>query len=512
MQRPLIRTTVAAAILAVFAGGAWTLSNHEARAQIGRADPVVVAAADTNASAALSSAVSTPTGTAPIARARAVSLDFSPIVETYGPAVVNISVTGKADSDEAQAASQQIPGMSPDDPFYQFFRQFGGPQFRRGPQQGAPMVRGEGSGFIVSADGIILTNAHVVDKAQVVTVKLTDRREFRAKVLGVDKMTDVAVIKIEAKDLPTVRLGNPSQTKVGEPVLAIGSPFGFENTATSGIVSAKGRALPDDNYVPFIQTDVAVNPGNSGGPLFNEEGEVIGINSQIYTRSGGYQGLSFAIPIDVATKVQQQLVAHGKVVRSRLGISIQEVNQSLAEAFGLKRPMGALVSAVESGGPADKAGVQIGDVIVGLDGTSIDQSFDLPTRVSSLKPGTAVKIDVIRKGEPKTLTASVVELNPTKVAAADEQGADQGRLGLAVRPLQPEERRESGLKSGLVVQQAGGPAARAGLQAGDVILSCNGSPVSSVEQLRALVGKANKHVALLIQRDDAQIFVPVDLG
>ncbi len=493
MSNRLTRTSIAAAVVAVLAGGAWQLSTpHEG---IAHAAPV--------------GALDVVTGASPV---MVSGMDFSPIVERYGPAVVNISTTGRAQ----KTSDDDEPGLAPDDPILQFFQQFGqqfGPQLRRGrPPRGAPLVRGEGSGFIVSPDGLILTNAHVVDGAQVVTVRLTDRREFAAKVLGVDKQTDVAVLRIDAKDLPVVRLGDPAATKVGEPVVAIGSPFGFENSVTSGIVSAKARALPDDNYVPFIQTDVAVNPGNSGGPLFNARGEVIGINSQIYTRSGGYQGLSFAIPIDVATKVQAQLVAHGKVTRARLGVQIQDVNQALADAFGLAKPMGALVSAVEPGGPADKAGLQSGDVIVAVGDQPIGHSFDLPALVSEQKPGSTLKLDVIRKGDRKTLTATLGEMKGTQVAKAGGHEVDEGRLGLAVRPLQPDEKQASGLPGGLVVQQASGAAAQAGLQPGDVVLACNGTSVSSVEQLRALVAQAKKHVALLIQRDDAKIFVPVDLG
>ncbi|MFN7607855.1 MAG: trypsin-like peptidase domain-containing protein, partial [Ralstonia sp.] len=283
-------------------------------------------------------------GVAPVAVA--APMDFSGIVDRYGPAVVNISTTAHAQRTSMQGLP---PGMSPDDPFSEFFKRFM-PQMPQ--QRGDQIVRGLGSGFIVSSDGLILTNAHVVDGAQEVNVKLTDRREFKAKVLGVDKQSDVAVLRISATNLPVVQIGSPANTKVGEPVLAIGSPYGFENTVTAGIVSAKSRSLPDDTYVPFIQTDVAVNPGNSGGPLFNQRGEVIGINSQIYSQTGGYQGLSFAVPIDVAMKVEQQLVSTGKVTRGRLGIAVQEVDQSLADSFKLPKPEGALVTAVDDGGPA----------------------------------------------------------------------------------------------------------------------------------------------------------------
>ncbi|TWG81464.1 serine protease Do [Cupriavidus gilardii J11] len=441
------------------------------------------------------------------AGAYAAPTDFSGIVDRYGPAVVNISVTARAQRTSAQLP----PGIDPDDPMFEFFKRFG-PQFQL-PQPDRPqLLRGLGSGFIVSPDGLILTNAHVVDGAQEVVVKLTDRREFKAKVLGTDKQTDVAVIKIDAKDLPTVQLGDPSQVRVGEPVVAIGSPYGFENTVTAGIVSAKSRSLPDDTYVPFIQTDVAVNPGNSGGPLFNQRGEVIGINSQIYSQTGGYQGLSFAIPIDVATKVQQQLVAHGKVTRGRLGIGVQEVNQALAQSFGLAKPSGALVNTVEPDGPAAKAGLKPGDVIVQIGDTVVDRSGDLPEHVADIKPGTSTPLKIIRAGKPMTLTVTVGTANDTVVAKKDDGAQAGGKLGLAVRPLSPAEQRQSGIASGLVVEDVSGPAARVGIQPGDVILAFNGTPISSAEQLRSLVGKAGKNVALLVQRDDTQLFVPIELG
>jgi serine protease Do len=445
---------------------------------------------------------------APVAAvATASPMDFSAIVDQYGPAVVNISVTAKAQRTSVQGGA----GADPDDPLSQFFKRFG-PQFQ-GPQGGSgQLVRGLGSGFIVSPDGLILTNAHVVDGAQEVTVKLTDRREFKAKVLGTDAQSDIAVIRIDARNLPTVRLGDPSRVRVGEPVLAIGSPYGFENTVTGGIVSAKSRTLPDDTYVPFIQTDVAVNPGNSGGPLFNQRGEVIGINSQIYSQTGGYQGLSFAIPIDVATKVEDQLVAHGKVTRGRLGISVQEVNQALAQSFGLPRPSGALVNSVEPDSPAAKAGVKPGDVIVKLDDATIDHSGDLPERVADIKPGTSTRLQLIRKGQPMDLTVKVGAALDSQVAQKSPNSESGGKLGLAVRPLSPDERRDSGIDGGLVVEDVAGPAARVGIQPGDVILALNGTPIKSADQLRALVAKSGSQVALLVQRDDTRIFIPLDLS
>jgi serine protease Do len=373
-------------------------------------------------------------------------------------------------------------------------------------------VHGLGSGFIISPDGLILTNAHVVDGAQEVTVKLTDRREFKAKVLGVDKQSDVAVIRIPATNLPTVRLGNPATVKVGEPALAIGSPYGFENTATAGIISATSRSLPDETYVPFIQTDVAVNPGNSGGPLFNLKGEVIGINSQIYSRTGGYQGLSFSIPIDVAIRVQQQLVAHGKVTRGRLGVSVQDMTQALANSFGLKTVAGALVGSVEKDSPAAKAGLESGDIIVGINGKKVDRSSDLPAQVASMEPGTVAKLDVIRNGSPKSLSVTLGELKEPALARNDQGDAQQGRLGLAVRPLAREEQKQVGSNGGLLVENATGAAARSGIQAGDIVLAINGTPIVSVDQLRKLADKAGKNIALLVQRGSAKIFVPIDLG
>lgn len=441
--------------------------------------------------------------TSPTPAPRAALPDFRGIVERYGPAVVNVSTTG------TMRAANDGPGQADpdDDPFNEFFKRFGGPRSRGGEA----ITRGLGSGFIVKSDGTILTNAHVVANANEITVKLTDRREFPARVVGVDKTTDVAVLKIDAKDLPTVKIGDPARTQVGEWVVAIGAPFGFENSATAGILSARSRSLPGDGYVPFLQTDVAVNPGNSGGPLFDTEGEVIGINSQIYTRSGGYMGVSFAIPIDVAMKVEQQLVAHGKVTRGKLGATVQDVNQGLAESFGLEKPAGALVSSVEPGGPAAKAGLRAGDVILGLNGSDISSSAELPPRVADLKPGSEAKLQVWRDHGRRDVDVRIGEAKDATVAENHgEHGG--GRLGLAVRPLTPEEQRQAGVPGGLLVQDVTGPAARAGIQAGDVVLALNGQPVSSVDQLREAAGKAGKHAALLVERGDAQIFVPVELG
>jgi serine protease Do len=438
--------------------------------------------------------------------------DFSQIAQRHGAAVVNISVIGKAGAeDEQQAQNRLPPGIDPNDPFFEFFKRFQGPGGQGGGRE-APS-RGQGSGFIISADGLVLTNAHVVRNAQRVTVKLTDRREFVAKVLGSDAKTDVAVLRIEAKDLPVVPLGNTKDLKVGEWVLAIGAPFGFENSVTAGVVSAKGRSLPDDSFVPFIQTDVAVNPGNSGGPLFNARGEVVGINSQIYSHTGGYQGLSFAIPMETALRVKDQIVANGKASHARLGVSVQEVNQTLAESFKLDKPEGALVSSVEPGGPAAKAGLQVGDVIRQVEGQPIVGSGDLPALIGQALPGDKVKLDVWRQGKAMTLTAQLGDAAAKAVkTAGNDKAADQGRLGLALRPLAPQERREVGVEGGLLVEDAQGPAALAGVQPGDVLLAVNGAKVESVEQLRALLGKSTTSLALLIQRDGSQIFVPVRLG
>lgn len=430
--------------------------------------------------------------------------DFSAIVQQYGPAVVNLSTTGTAKTSlEGSPRGQLDPGS----PFYPFFKRF------MAPEGSGPMfTHGQGSGFIVTSDGIILTNAHVVDGASEVKVKLTDRREFTAHVLGIDKAADVAVIKIDTKALPTVMIGDPSRVTVGEWVLAIGSPFGFENSATAGILSARARSLPGDGYVPFLQTDVAVNPGNSGGPLFNSAGEVIGVNSQIFSHSGGYMGLSFAIPIDVAMNVEQQLLAHGKVTRGWLGLTIQEVSQSLGDSFGLARPAGALVSSVQNGSPAAEAGIRPGDVVQTLDGKEIIASSDLPALVAGLAPGATAKLGVWRDRGPHEIKVRVGEVKDVTVAAVNQDEARPGQLGLEVRPLTPGERQEAGAEGGLLVEGVGGPAARAGIRPGDVILALDGSKVVSVEQLRGLAAMSGKHLALLVERGEARIFVPIDRG
>jgi serine protease Do len=452
--------------------------------------------------------------------------DFSGLVETYGPAVVNISakhvvkqtaLRSGGDNGESGGNAQQLP-IDPSDPFYQFYKHFfggmpGAQGGDGGGDQGDQPSASLGSGFIVSSDGYILTNAHVVDGANVVTVKLTDKREFRAKVVGADKQSDVAVLKIDASNLPIVKIGDPNQSKVGQWVVAIGSPYGFDNTVTSGIISAKSRSLPNETYTPFIQTDVPVNPGNSGGPLFNLQGEVIGINSMIYSQTGGFQGLSFAIPINEAIKVKDDLVKTGHVSRGRLGVAVQGLNQTLANSFGLTKPNGALVSSVDPGGPAAKAGLQPGDVITAVNGSPVADSTDLPSQVASLAPGSSATVTVWRDKASKDIKVTLGSMSDAKVAKNDNAPEQvQGRLGVAVRPLTPDEKSNASVSHGLLVQQSGGAAENAGIQPGDVILAVNGRPVTSVDQLKQMITQAGNSIALLIQRDNAQIFVPVDLG
>lgn len=433
--------------------------------------------------------------------------DFTRLVERYGPSVVNVSVAG---SGKTGAKSAPMPGNPKGSPFEDFFRRFG-PQVP--PEAEAPIRRGQGSGFIIGSDGLILTNAHVIGDADEITVKLMDRREYSAKLVGLDEQTDVAVIKIDAQDLPAVKIGDAKSLKIGEWVIAIGSPFGFENTVTSGIVSGKSRSLPDGTYVPFIQTDVAVNPGNSGGPLFNMKGEVVGINSQIFSRTGGYMGLSFAIPIDLAMNIKNQLVAHGSVTRGRIGVHIQDVDQSLAESFGLSKSQGALVSRVEPGGPADKAGIRSGDVIISVDGETINRMAELPAVVAAKKPGTRLEIGVWREGKQQQIEVVVGKFEQDKVAAMQRDNeVKAGKFGLAVRELTPEEKTRFNSEEGVVIERAEGPAAAAGLRRGDVILAVGSTPVNSAEQLVELSQKAGKTVALLVQRDNQRSYVPLQAG
>jgi serine protease Do len=428
--------------------------------------------------------------------------DFSGLVAENGAAVVNISVVEKP-----QKMGNPGEPSDSDDPLSQFFRHY------QLPAPGhAPPSRGIGSGFIVSSDGYVLTNSHVVDDASEVTVKLTDRREFMAKVIGVDKRSDVALIKIAATGLPTVRFGDSSRLKPGQWVVAIGSPFGFENSVTAGVVSATARPL-DENYVPFIQTDAAVNPGNSGGPLFNVDGQVIGINSQIYSRTGGYMGMSFAIPIDLALNVKNQLLTKGKVSRSRIGVGVQDVNQKLAQSFGLGTPHGALISSVEPKSPSERAGLKPGDVITSVNGHYIDHSFDLPTIIADIPPGSVAHIGIWHDHKADTVDVKTVLLDEEPARTAHSENDDGGgKLGLAVRPLDPKEQQQLHTRGRLLVEDVSGPALAAGLQAGDVVLGVNGAGVSSVADLKREVARAGHSVALLIQRDEAQIYVPVDIG
>ena len=466
-----------------------------------RGIPPVAEASATTSMAAPDSAMSRTASQTPVMALP----DFEKIAAQQGPAVVNISVSGTVKT--GMSGFPGFPQMDPNDPFYQFFRRFQMPE----PQSSVP-THGLGSGFIVSPDGVILTNAHVVANADEVIVKLTDKREFKAKVIGIDKPSDVAVLKIKANDLPSVKIGDSQQVRVGQWVVAIGSPFGFENSVTAGIVSAKSRSLPDDNYVPFLQTDVPINPGNSGGPLFDLNGNVIGINSQIYTQSGGYQGLSFSIPIDVAMKVEKQLVDHGKVNRGRLGVIIQEVNQDLAKSFGMSKAMGALVSSVDKNSPAEKAGIQPGDVILKFNGKDVNNSRDLPAMVADITPGDTAKMEIWHDGKSREIS---VHVGAMKVASAEPKSATgaKGGLGLEVRPLSRDERRQDDVSGGLLVENvADGPAAKAGIQSGDVILSVNGEKVASVDKLRSLVAKHGKNVAILVLRGNNKMFVPIQLG
>lgn len=483
MPSSRIKISLAALAVSVAIGGAWALGQADSTPSQRAPAPVAVA-----------TPVNLP---APIGYP-----DMRSIVAANGPAVVNISVTGKRNE-----TATPFPDLDPRDPFYHFFRQFRGMV----PRESAP-TRGLGSGFIISPDGLIMTNAHVVAGAEEIVVKMTDKREFKAKILGQDQASDVAVLKIEGKNLPTVRIGKARNSHVGDWVLAIGSPFGFESSASAGIISAKSRSLPDGSYVPFLQTDVAVNPGNSGGPLFNMQGEVIGINSQIYSRSGGFQGLSFAIPIELAMNVQRQIVQFGKVERGRIGITIQEVNQSLADSFGLSRPAGALIASVDKDGPAGRAGIEAGDVILSVDGEAVELSGELPAIIAAKRPGENVRLQVWRNRSARDIVVQVGAFSDEKVASAEAPVASPGRLGVTVRPLTQEEKRRAGTSGALVVERASGPAARAGIRQGDIIVSVNGQAVDTPEKLQAAVTQSGKRAAILVERGNSRLFVPVDLG
>lgn len=442
--------------------------------------------------------------------------DFSELAEKQGPAVVNISTTQMM---RGQSQGMPFP-FDESDPAFEFFKRFM-PRAPGGGIQRDFENKSLGSGFIISGDGYILTNAHVVDAADDVTVRLTDKREFKAKIVGSDKRTDVALIKIEASGLPVVKLGDPAQLKVGEWVIAIGSPFGFDNSVTAGIVSAKGRSLPQENYVPFIQTDVAINPGNSGGPLFNMRGEVVGINSQIYSRSGGYMGVSFAIPIDVAMDIQNQLRASGKVSRGRLGVVIQEVGKELAESLGLARPIGAVVNSVEKGGPAEKAGIEPGDVILKFDGKLIGSSVDLPRLVAATRPGTRATVQLWRKGATRDIAVVVGEVTDEKNtntrqqrgSKATEQAAN--RLGLVVNELTMDQKRELKMNSGLLIEDVRSAGGRSDLRSGDIIIAViskgTTTEVKSVDQFNKLLSQFERgsNVTLLIRRGEMQTFITI---
>jgi serine protease Do len=446
--------------------------------------------------------------------------DFSKVVEDQGNAVVNISTTQAV---RRTAALPQVPGMD-DEEVLEFFRRFIPRQ--PGPGQGpGPAPRSEsrslGSGFVISQDGYVLTNAHVVEGADEITVKFTDKREFKAKVIGADRRTDIALIKIDATGLPAVRFGDPARLKVGEWVVAIGSPFGFENTVTAGIVSAKGRSLPQENFVPFIQTDVAINPGNSGGPLFNMRGEVIGINSQIYSRTGGFMGLSFAIPADVALDVQKQLKEKGRVARGRIGVQIQEVTRDLATSFGLDRARGALVNSVEKGSPAEKAGVEATDIIVGFDGKQVEGSTDLPRIVGSTRPGSVVPVEVWRKGATRKLTITVGELQEDRVAAADkpkpqkQAEAQANRLGIVVADLTAEQKKDMRIPSGVVVTEVKPDARAPEVRKGDVLVTLvhkgQHTELKSAEQFNKLLASLDRNavITLQVKRGESTAFVTI---
>ena len=502
---PIRSNKAAWAAAGIFTVGAVTGLTAPAFLRVNSAAPATAATSVSAAVAASVAPAATAAGNAPIPLMTAPN--YRAIVAQNQAAVVGISIVGETKvAERGQFRGGDPFGDDGDSPFGQFFR--GMP---RG--QGSMPMRAQGSGFVVSPDGLILSNAHVVDGAREVTVKLSDHREFKAKVLGSDKTSDIAVLKIEAKGLTTVRMGNSDALNVGDYVLAIGQPFGLEETATAGIVSATSRALPGDGYVPFIQTDAAVNPGNSGGPLFDSSGAVVGINSQIYSNSGGYQGVSFAIPINLAQQVQQQIVKTGKVTHGRLGVEIQPVDQSLADSFGLKSPAGALVAKVEPGSAAAEAGVKAGDVILEFNGTPVADASQLSMRVNTTAPGERATLTVWREGKEQTFTAKIRSASE-QVASADGGAgpAEQAQLGLTLRPLTRDERSEIGVANGLVVQRAQGHAAEAGIQEGDVIIGVDGTAVESVAQLRKLVQDHHKRVALLIQRGDNRLFVPLALG
>lgn len=447
---------------------------------------------------------------APISSAHAQQAqlpDFTKLVEDNGRAVVSIQVTQKASARKNGGSFNGMPKDKMDE-----LRRFGFPFPFPGPdgfEGRMPERKGQGSGFIISPDGLILTNHHVVDGADEIKVHLADDREFKAKVIGSDAKTDVAVIKIDGKDFPCVKLGNSKDVKVGEWVAAIGAPFGLENTVTSGIVSAKSRNLPSDQFVPFIQTDAAVNPGNSGGPLFNMKGEVIGINSQIFSTSGGFMGLSFAVPIDLALQIKDELVKHGKVSRGRLGVMIQTMSPELAKSFGLEKNKGALIAQIQKDSAAEKAGLQEGDIVLLFDGKAIDNAADLSRAVASARPDTEHKVKVLREGKEVEVKVKLDAAADTSVAKGQAAEEARGRLGVTVRGLNEEEKKKFG--DGLVVVESHGPAAEAGIKEGDVLLSVGGKKIRSFEQFKDAVNAADKTLALQVARDGSRTFLAVKL-
>lgn len=437
--------------------------------------------------------------------------DFSGLVEEEGDAVVKISVV----ADTSRASDSGIPGFDPEQ-LPEQYRRF----FEQPPQTPRPQPRqasGFGSGFIISADGYVITNAHVVNNATEITVGLHDRREFPATLVGSDTASDIALLKLDAKDLPVVTIGNSEDLRVGEWVLAIGSPFGFEHTATQGIVSALARSLPDDTYVPFIQTDVAVNPGNSGGPLFNTDGEVVGVNSQIYSRSGGYQGLSFSIPINVAVSIADQLKENGYATRGWLGVGIQNVDQALAESFGLDKPEGALVSQVTEDSPADKGGLISGDIILTFNGKAVKYSNALPPLVGSVAPGNTVSVEVLRNGRREQLDVTIEPLDEGRKLSSlsPVNPVDESRLGVEVAEVPDDIKAEFGLSAGVVVAKIApnGAAAKAGIRQGDVIVSINREEINNVRELESLVDNApsDTPVPVLVQRENSPVFLALTI-
>ncbi|MGV8892227.1 MAG: DegQ family serine endoprotease [Burkholderiaceae bacterium] len=456
---------------------------------------------------------------APVAGAAAITTglpDFAALVDKTGPAVVNIRTTEKMKAGTAASSNDEQE-------MQEFFRRYFGipipqqpdraPRNKQAPQQDEEVPRGVGSGFILSADGYVMTNAHVVDGADEVYVKLTDKREFKAKIVGVDKRTDVALLKIEGSNLPRLTIGDSDKIRVGEWVIAIGSPFDLDNTVTAGIISAKARETGD--YLPLIQTDVAVNPGNSGGPLINMRGEVIGINSQIYSRSGGYMGISFAVPIDEAMRVSEQLKASGKVIRGRIGVQIGEVTKDVAESLGMSKAQGALVQRVEPGSPAEKGSLQAGDIILKYNGTAIERLSDLPRLVGSTKPGTRAVLTIWRKGASRELALVITEMESEQVAQKEDKKAKPAAvanaLGLVVSDMTSAQKKELKVSSGVVIDSAEGSAARAGLRQGDLILQFNNTEVKDAKEFNALVAKAEKRkmVVLLVRRGDSSQFIPL---